>query len=359
MKNSYLLGLLIALSIIENLVYVKSVALLLLFLFSLYSLYINNYKIDNRECKLLLPLYSLFFIAISVSLSCLGAVVPTVIGLLIKMFIIGSLFLTTEKDTLSESLGFAINFHIFVFLCHILFLILGQGQLYNSIIGIDTQTNFNESSFIPFRATGLFDEPSLFGMSIICLWISSLLLSKKTAHLNVPFFTFSVPVMVVISYSRLITSKSKGVLFKISIIFLLFFAGFVIYQIAVDREKNVKESPLGLRTSHYVFLYESPNLLTGSGFCSAYGKFSLDLDRDSLREYSMANFKDAGQVAYSIDRSGLLFFCIFCVFLYRHLGWRYFSILFVYLALSKVPIISVASVILFSSCFKYKPNIVE
>jgi len=128
----------------------------------------------------------------------------------------------------------------------------------------------------------------------------------------------------------------------------------LLIMFAKDRESNVKDSPLGLRTTHLLFLAQSPSLLSGNGFCNAYGTFPLDLGRDELRGNGLGNFKDAGQLIYSSDRIGIVGVFCMCLFLLFSLGKKRFLFFIVYFGLSKVPFMAMPTIILFSSIAIYR-----
>ncbi|MBB1380341.1 hypothetical protein [Pseudoalteromonas sp. SR43-2] len=354
MDRKYLFGVLIALSVAENYPMIKAGSLALLLFCMLYDALESKITISTSEFFKLLFMFSIFISASLLSVGCIVKNIDTIFGLFVKSSIIGIAFLLSSRELLSKSLLVALKIHIVIFIIHFVFLAFGFGHIFDLLVGLETQTNFSESSFVSFRATGLFDEPSLFGMTILALWISAYILSGNlnTKIYQIAFFSFSVPVMIVTLASSYLTGVYKGIIFKLGIITFVFFSAFFIYKLAADREMNVKESPIGLRYTHYQLLYDSPNFYTGSGFCSAYGVFPLDLGRDSLRDNFMSNFKDAGQIAYSVDRVGIIFFLLYLAVIYRFVGLKNFLLIFIFFSLSKIPIIGVASIILLSSCAK-------
>jgi hypothetical protein len=272
----------------------------------------------------------------------------------VKLGLIILFIVTSSRESLLAGLRGAIYLHIFFFIVHLLFLIVGQGEIYRSIIFLDAQTDFSESSVISFRPTGLFDEPSLFGMTIIGLVLARYYLSGALKVPLVTFATFSVPTMFVAGVLKTISAIQKNMKMLIVILFIASLMGVLLYSFAIDREQNVKMSPLALRLSHVVMLLESPNLYKGSGFCSAYGILDLDMSKDDLRENYMGNFKDAGQVIYIVDRIGLLAFALFIIIFFLAFPLKYCLILLLYLTFSKVLFFSMAGMIPFIALSNFK-----
>lgn len=305
-----------------------------------------------KATALLIP----FIYAISVSVNCFNAQLSFFVLLLIKLFCVTVFMLLIERDILIRGIKVAVYAHIAIFVIHFIFLALGQNALFNSIVGIETQVSFNEVRFIPFRATGLFDEPSTFGMSIMALILLHYFLSSKSLQTTVMYFTFSVPVMVVTAFFNLKDKLEKSFIYKLlGLVGIFIVLGFVFF-FALERENTVKESPIGLRLSHAYFLAESPNILSGSGFCSAYGKFPLSLERDKLRSYSMGNFKDAGQLIYSLDRIGLIGFVLMLISINYIIGLKRTIIFLLYFSVSKIIWISMPMIILIIGLIKVQKN---
>ncbi len=270
-------------------------------------------------------------------------------NVIVKVIVVLLFMICNTRNHLVKGIGYAISVHAAIFLIHWLCLVLGAGEFFNQVIRLETQTSFGGSSYIPYRATGLFDEPSLFGMTILALIFTRYMLSGRLLSMKWPLITFSLPTMLVaVSYIFNENIKRK-VVFKVIVVLFLVTSLAGLYKFAIDRESNVRMSPAGLRYTHVAFLLSSPNLLVGSGFCSAYGVFDLSMSRDELRNNYLGNFKDAGQVIYTLDRVGLIVFIGFCVLVVFTLGMRKSVLFFLYFALSKVPFIAVPSILLFVS----------
>lgn len=354
MRNSHVVGILIFLLVLENNLPLKYLGFLLSFIVLLIFILKGKVQFSKSKFQSLSLLYTPFFYCILLSLSCVSMHYMVLFTLIIKLLVGYIIFLLFSIDNIAKGIKFAILSHCGIFLIHIFFLTLGQGELFNHIVGFEAQTSFGGSSYIPFRATGFFDEPSLFGMTMLCLMLSFFLLKNKFFLTSIPFLSFSFPTMLVamtFTLNKLIRLNAfLRVLFFLLAICVL--GGLILF--AKDRESNVKDSPIGLRTTHLIFLAQSPNLIQGSGFCSAYGQFPLDLGRDDLRSNGLGNFKDAGQIIYSSDRIGLLGMFIMCLCFLSFLGRKRFLFFIVYFGLSKVPFIAMSTVILFSSVSSYR-----
>ncbi len=326
-----------------------------IFYLILNSLQFGRIKILRSEAVKVLILLAPYMLSLVVSANCFNEQHVLFSLTIIKLFSIASFVLLINRDTLIQGLKIATYAHIVVFIIHVIFLVLGQGALYNSIIGIDTQVSFNGVSFIPFRATGLFDEPSTFGMSILALILLHYFLSSESLMTKVLYCTFSVPVMLVTAFFNLKDKLSKGLAYKLfglgGVVIIL---GFILF-FALERENTVKESPIGLRLSHAFFLMESPNIYTGSGFCSAYGMFPLALERDELRSLSMGNFKDAGQLIYLLDRIGVLGFVLMLIAINYILGTKRTILFFIFFSLSKITWIAMPMIIMIIGISKVEP----
>ncbi|WP_063669833.1 hypothetical protein [Aliivibrio fischeri] len=290
----------------------------------------------ERNVVLTMAIFSLFYIyAFLMSISCSSDVFPLFITTISKFFCFSLLFIMCTRNNLTRAISDAILVHSLVFLVHFMMLALGYGHIFNNIIGIDTQTSFTEVPFIGFRATGLFDEPSLYGMTMFCLYLSLFILTGKRNSFKHLYLTFSVPVLVNNALNDAIIYWNRHILVKIFSVLFVILSISAILWFSLVRDANVKESPLALRTSHIEHLVDSPNLNLGSGFCSAYGVFPLDIGRDELRSYGMGNFKDAGQSVYIIDRIGVFGFLIFCIFLMKLLNPITFIQVLVFISLTK------------------------
>ncbi len=354
MRNSFIVGILIFLLVLENNLPLKYLGFLLTFVVFFIFLLKGKFKFSKTKFKSLSLLYIPFFYSILLSLGCASMHYMVLITLFMKLFVGYIIYLFFSIDDIAKGIKFAIFSHCGIFLVHILFLLLGQGSVFNQIVGFEAQTTFGGSSYIPFRATGFFDEPSLFGMTILCLMLSYFFLKNKFFLISIPFLSFSFPTMLVASTFILNKIKQFSIFFRV-LFFMIFLCVLgLLVLFAKDREANVKDSPVGLRTTHLIFLAQSPNLIKGSGFCSAYGTFPLNLGRDDLRSNGLGNFKDAGQIIYTSDRIGLAGMFVMCLFLLFFLGKKRFSFFIVYFGLSKVPLIAMVTIILFSSISSYR-----
>jgi hypothetical protein len=341
----------------ENFFWLKLLGLVLLIVAVGLELKFYNSRLSKKQTIKLFLLLTPFLFSIFRSLDCISSSLPLIVSTVFKLTVLSSFILITRNSLIIKALKFAIYAHITFFIIHAVFLALGLGLLYNMIIGLDTQTAFPGIRLIPFRATGLFDEPSLFGMTILGLILGLLFVSNKTVKSIVPFFTFSIPVMFVGAVNIFLDSfkfKLRAVLVSLAMIIPILILTMYMFN---EREATVKESPVGLRMMHLVYFAQSPNLYTGSGFCSAYGRFDLGLGRDELRENGLANFKDAGQLVFMTDRVGIVPMIIWLLLLVRFIPFKLFTLFFVYLILSKVIFYSTAgmvSILLLSKVNKSK-----
>jgi len=331
--------------------------ILLIFAVSIELAFYKN-RISKQQIIKVLLLSSPFIYSILRSVSCFSVALPLITSIIIKLIIVGLFVLVIRDCLVIKALKFALYGHMFFFIIHALFLIMGEGNLYSAIIGLDTQTAFHGVKAIPFRPTGLFDEPSLFGMTILGLILGISSVRKKTVKSIVPFFTFSVPTMFVGALNLIIHSFKFRLKIVLTTLTMLSVFLFLIGYIFTEREATVKESPLGLRTMHLVYFIKSPNLYIGSGFCSAYGVLNLDLGRDELRDKGLGNFKDAGQLIFMADRVGVLPILIWLLLLLRFIPTKFFILYIAYLSLSKVIFFSSAGMISLLLLSKMKKTIV-
>lgn len=354
MRNSFIVGILIFLLVLESNLYLKYLGFLLTFIVFFILLLQGQYRFSFSKFKSLSLLYMPFFYSVAISISCISISYAVLVGLAIKLFACYVIYLFFSINDIAKGIKIAIIAHCGIFLIHILFLLLGQGGIFNKMVGFEAQTTFGGSSYIPFRATGFFDEPSLFGMTMLCLTLSFFLLKNKFIMVSIPFLSFSFPTMLVAMTFTLNKIKKLGFFFRILFFMFVMCIFGLLVMFAKEREANVKDSPLGLRTSHLLFLAQSPTLLMGSGFCNAYGVFPLDLGRDELRGNGLGNFKDAGQLIYSSDRIGVVGVFIMCLSFLFFLGNKRFLFFIIYFGLSKVPFMAMPTIILFSSIAIYR-----
>ncbi|WP_340642257.1 hypothetical protein [Photobacterium damselae] len=285
----------------------------------------------------------------------------TVVSLLFKIFVVGLVLITSDRVVISKAIKVVLSIHIVFFVFQWIMYFLGFNNFYVSYLNPYSKFHFSEFAFLPFRSTGLFDEPSLFGMTIILLSIALFFIGKRiTKLIYFSLFSFSFPVMVV---SLILTSYDlikKNIIFKIIILALFPIACYLLYDFFMLREQSVQYSPLSLRTNHLFFLLNSKNLFTGSGLCNAYGVFDLALPKEELMQNYLSNFKDAGQIVYLIDRVGVIFFSIYLYFVYRNIGMKSFLFVVLFLGFSKTISISPIFIfMIFCTAFVEKDNVKE
>jgi len=190
MSRTFIVGPLIFLLVFENILLLKYLGFLLTFVVFILFLLTDKVKFSFSKFKSLTTLFLPFFYCALISLSCISISYSVLSGLAIKLLSCYIIYLFFSINDIAKGIKFAIYAHCWVFLIHVVFLFLGQGAIYNTIVGFEAQTTFGGSSYIPFRATGLFDEPSLFGMTMLCLIFSFFLLKNKFILVNLPFLTF-------------------------------------------------------------------------------------------------------------------------------------------------------------------------
>lgn len=290
-----------------------------------------------------------FLWAAVLSLLCVAAVYSVVGALLIKVVVILLVMGVASAGQAARSMGDAVRWHVVLFVLHFFLLLVGIGEWWDVLIGLDTETAFSESTFIPFRATGLFDEPSTFGMTMLALILGVYLLTGTVRYIAGPLLTFSLPAMSYVLLLRFIEVFRTRRYVKYIVLLIAPALFYALYMFALDRESNVRFSPMMLRVNHYLLFFESEKIWTGNGFCAAYGKFDLAMTRDELRSLYLGNFKDAGQLLYIADRIGLVLLLLYVFSLFRRLKMHIFILFFLYLALSKIPYFSMTGIFLFMS----------
>jgi hypothetical protein len=342
---------------IENIQFFSLFGVAICYLVSIFNIRTNLGKLDKRifiDISIVTMLY--FYIVIYSLVLCFDNTALTSLSLAIKIFGVSFFVATSNRTVLSKAIAYAIAFHTIFFILQWLSFFAGLDELYKDFVNPLTKTQFTEFKYIPFRATGLFDEPSLFGMTMISLFICYYFINKNLSKISlINVITLSTPVMLVSVLLNAYDLLRKSYFIRSVVVVLTLIFCFFLFQFFIFREQGVVFSPMALRTNHYIYLLESPNLLFGNGLCSAYGVFDLALSRDDLMNNYLSNFKDAGQLAYLLDRVGLAVFVPFFLFFFYRMQFKSFCFLLIFLALSKTT--SLSPVVMFILCcsqFSYK-----
>lgn len=287
------------------------------------------------------------------SVGCFAGYGTVLLFATLKLIVAITLVLNIPNTYLSSSLINAATLHSAFFALHLIFLYLGLGQHWDSLIQLETSTNFILGLS---RPTGLFDEPSLFGMTILAMLISAYILNPKTSRNPFLLLTFSVPVYLVFATYLLNTIKKTKLYLKIGIVTMSLAAIAIGTFTFLKRESLVSQSPLLLRINHLAYFIDSPNLIKGSGFCSAYGRLDRDLSRDELRNRALGNFKDAGQLLHMADLLGPIPTCLFFALTAFRLSLKKFVLFMVYMIVSKVVFFSFAGWLIIAVSLKLTPK---
>jgi hypothetical protein len=343
----------IFLAVMENYDYLKFFGFMICATISLLTIFTKRYILKSQLMLSFLGLVILFLPMVYNSVECFYNYRSVIIFSLLK-FIVALLMVTAiSRQLLSRAIYYAVVLHSFFFLCHAVFLLFSMGSEWDKIIGLETSTNFILSLK---RPTGLFDEPSLFGMTMMALLISAYILNLKKSRNFVLLLTLSVPV-----FSSFLAYLSVGLnnLKKQTRVLLVFFLVLTMALgslVFLKRENSVKESPIMLRIVHLQYFFDSPKLFRGSGFCSAYGKFDRSMGRDELRSFGLGNFKDASQVLLMSDLLGPIPTVLFFIVLLSRLKFKVFFIVLIYFAVSKVVFFSFTGWFLIASCLGYQTD---
>ena len=288
--------------------------------------------------KNLLYLFSVPCAILVFSAYCLDSYFVTIGFIFIKVLAV-TFFFSTGMRFVSEVIKLSLFLHIGTGVFTYMILLSPLAPIYTELVLFDVSAI--DAGLAKVRPIGFYDEPSTYGFSLL-VHLFILLIGEKnrvSAKLMAfPIITFSTPVQLL---SILMLALRKQTIGR-SLIFLLVLPallGAVFLQYST-REDVYKFSPLALRTVHFIEFAKDPPYFYGRGLCSAYGQYDLELPKSDLRNLSMSNFKDAGQVLFMADRVGLLLSLMFYIFIMRKLGIVKSSIFIAIYFVLKIPFYS-------------------
>ena len=341
-------GLALFFLVVENSYILRNIGLILIVLAILFNLFHKRELLEKSFFSNSFFVFILYFYLFLLTLSCSGQALNTALITLFKFLICFFYMFTVNRKIFISSLNLAASSHIVFFLIHLLFIILGLNNLYLDIFNSGAKTSF-DVYFIENRPTGLFDEPSLFGMTILGLLLIKYFYTKEYPKQNfITLFSFSTPVMVTMVSNYFLSQfrniKLGSLLLTASVLTIVFYFVFMLF---LSREESLVFSPMLLRLSHLLYLSESSNLLVGNGLCNAYSFFPLDLDSEERLSMFLSNFKDAGQIIYIIDRVGLILFSFFIIFIFLKFSITFVAPFLIFLLFSKTIFLSPLVMLMF------------
>lgn len=311
---------------------VSDVCLILLFFFLLY-------KMTFKKDLILYP----FLVCVPLFIFSLGCLTVANLILLTGIFVkclTCILFVSQHFEWRRRIVLFSLKMHLFFAFVVTILQVIGFGSVVSEVFGFDI--HYLDSGVSSFRITGLYDEPSTFGMFMLChiFLLLSLNFNNFRKYLSLfPVVSFSAPVMLVslIATIHLYINSYRHLFIRI---FSYLFFGLIIfvciYLVIVSRESAYKLSPLSLRLAQYLIFFENFPYFQGHGFCSAYGIFDLNLGKSDLRNLGFGNFKDAGQVVFLVDRVGVFASLFFFAFILKGNSFFLSFLFLLFFALNKV-----------------------